>query len=164
VEIGRADSGCLVLEYRVSGRIADIELPPLTEASRGDELWKHTCVEAFVGASSRNGYYEFNWAPSQQWAAYQFNGYRSGKRVLSEISDIRFDVEAMTDRFTLRTSLRMDQLTDLPRNAPWRLGLSAVIEDRQGRLSYWALAHPPGKPDFHHEACFAHDFDPDARP
>ena len=22
--------------------------------------------------------------------------------------------------------------------------------------SYWALAHPPGKPDFHHSDCFAH--------
>ena len=39
--------------------------------------------------------------------------------------------------------------------APWRIGLSAVIEERHGRKSYWALAHPPGKPDFHHDDCFA---------
>jgi hypothetical protein len=38
-----------------------------------------------------------------------------------------------------------------------RLGLSAVIEDIDGRLSYWALKHPPGKPDFHHPDSFALD-------
>jgi hypothetical protein len=46
-------------------------------------------------------------------------------------------------------------LPDLPSDAPWLLGLSAVIEEMNGRLSYWALAHPPGKPDFHHADCFA---------
>jgi hypothetical protein len=32
-----------------------------------------------------------------------------------------------------------------------------VIEDMTGEFSYWALAHPPGKPDFHHSDCFAHE-------
>jgi hypothetical protein len=31
-----------------------------------------------------------------------------------------------------------------------RLGLSALIEDSDGGKSFWALAHPPGAPDFHH--------------
>ena len=35
------------------------------------------------------------------------------------------------------------------------LGLSAVIEEADGNVSYWALAHPPGKPDFHHSDCLA---------
>jgi hypothetical protein len=34
-------------------------------------------------------------------------------------------------------------------------GLSAVIADKDGRTAYWALAHPPGKADFHHKDCFA---------
>jgi hypothetical protein len=33
--------------------------------------------------------------------------------------------------------------------------LAAVIEDENGGLSYWALRHPPGKPDFHHPNAFA---------
>jgi hypothetical protein len=52
----------------------------------------------------------------------------------------------------------LGRLTELPRNAPWRLGLSALIEDTSGCKSYWALAHPPGKPDFHHADCFAYEF------
>ncbi len=35
-----------------------------------------------------------------------------------------------------------------------RLALSAVIEELDGTKSYWALRHPPGKPDFHHPDCF----------
>ena len=38
-------------------------------------------------------------------------------------------------------------------------GLSAVIEDPNGVLSYWALRHPPGKPDFHHPDTFALEID-----
>jgi hypothetical protein len=38
---------------------------------------------------------------------------------------------------------------------PWEYGLAAVIEEEGAVKSYWALAHPPGKPDFHHPTCFA---------
>jgi len=48
----------------------------------------------------------------------------------------------------------------LPRDVIWQLGLSAVIEEKSGRKSYWALAHPPGEADFHHSDCFAHEFSP----
>jgi hypothetical protein len=33
-----------------------------------------------------------------------------------------------------------------------------VIEETNGNKSYWALAHPPGKADFHHADCFALEF------
>ena len=36
-----------------------------------------------------------------------------------------------------------------------QLGLAAVIESADGALSYWALRHPPGEPDFHHRDAFA---------
>jgi hypothetical protein len=29
-----------------------------------------------------------------------------------------------------------------------------VVEEKDGLLSYWALNHPPGKPDFHHPDAF----------
>jgi hypothetical protein len=31
-----------------------------------------------------------------------------------------------------------------------RVGLTAVVESTDGRLTYWALAHPSPAPDFHH--------------
>jgi hypothetical protein len=60
----------------------------------------------------------------------------------------------------LQATVPIDRLPALSRKTPWRLGLSAVIEDKAGHMSYWALAHPPGKPDFHHMDCFAYEFSP----
>jgi hypothetical protein len=45
-----------------------------------------------------------------------------------------------------------------------RLGLAAVIEDRARVLSYWALKHPSGKPDFHHADSFVVTLDGEAMP
>jgi hypothetical protein len=144
----------LVLRWFVSGKISDLLLPPVTAATRMDELWRHTCFEAFVRASTREGYYEFNFAPSTQWAAYRFEDYRVGTSVLNEISAPRIEVKSDDAGFELQASLKLDRLPASPADAAWRLGLSAVIEEANGRLSYWALAHPPGEPDFHHPDCF----------
>jgi hypothetical protein len=158
VEQPRANS--LVLSYIVTGKISEIRIPPIMAAARSDELWRHTCFEAFLRASSSAEYYELNFAPSTQWAAYRFKSYRSGRRVVAEISAPPIEVRSSPGCYALRASLELDRLSGLPRNASWRLGLSAMIEDTSGRKSYWALAHPPGKPDFHHADCFAHEFSP----
>ena len=166
VEVGiarpRADS--LVLSYRVTGKMSEVRIPPFTAAARSDELWRHTCFEAFVGSSAGAAYYEFNFAPSTQWAAYRFDGYRNGMRVADEIGAPPIEVRSSPDSYTLQASLALDRLSGLPRKASWRLGLSALIEDSSGRKSYWALTHPPGKPDFHHPDGFAHEFFPDEQP
>jgi hypothetical protein len=157
VEVARPRAGSLVLCYVVTGKIGDLRLPPVMEAARADELWQRTCFEAFVCASTSAAYYEFNFAPSTQWAAYRFESYRSGMRVATEISAPRIDVQSGPECYTLQVRLELDQLSGLLRDTKWRLGLSALIEDTSGRRSYWALAHPPGKADFHHSDCFAHE-------
>ena len=42
----------------------------------------------------------------------------------------------------------------LPSGSQLQIGLSAVVEDTHGALSYWALAHPSARPDFHLSATF----------
>ncbi len=152
VEVARSPAGSLLLTYIVIGTIGDLRLPLVTAAARTDELWRHTCFEVFARPLLGEAYYEFNFAPSTQWAAYRFDRYRSGVRVATEIGAPRIDVQAVPERYTLQAVL---DLSRLPRDATWRLGLAAVIEETSGRKSYWALAHPPGQPDFHHSDCFA---------
>jgi len=154
VEAVRHDPSGLMLKYLVTGTIGDLRLLPVTTPVRADELWRHTCFEAFVQPSSGPAYYEFNFAPSTQWAAYRFSGYRSGMTVASEISPPRIEANSKGESYELQVLVDLDGLHDLPSNTPWRLGLSAVIEETTGRKSYWALAHPPGKPDFHHSDGF----------
>jgi hypothetical protein len=152
VEVARPRPGGLVLCYVVTGKMRDLRMPSVTAPTRADGLWLHTCFEAFVRASPSAAYYELNFAPSTQWAAYAFSDTRDGMRVASEIRAPGFAVESSEECYGLRVSSELDRL---PGDAIWRLGLSAVIEETGGRKSYWALAHPPGKADFHHSDCFA---------
>jgi len=160
VDVARPSVGNLGLSYVVHGNIGELRLPALTASARGDELWRHTCFEAFVGTSAGAVYYEFNFAPSTRWAAYRFGTYRGGMRVAMEIGAPTIDLRSEPDRYTLQVSLNVDELSALPRDVGWRLGLAAITEDRRGGRSYWALAHPPGRPDFHHFDCFALEFSP----
>jgi len=155
VDVARSRAGSLLLSYVVTGKIGDLGLPPVTAGARTDELWRHTCFEVFVRPLPGEAYYEFNFAPSTQWAAYRFDGYRSGMRVATEIDAPPIDVQAAPERYALQAAL---DLSGLPHDAGWRLGLAAVIEEVSGRKSYWALAHSPGQPDFHHADCFACEF------
>ncbi|WP_136163559.1 DOMON-like domain-containing protein [Sphingomonas flavalba] len=148
VRLSRAKGEALLVEFTVSGEIAALRLPPLAPPERTDELWRHTCFEAFGADPAGPGYLEYNLAPSSAWAAYRFDGYRTGMRA-ADVPPPSIVATADPARLTLAVRLA------LPVGGAGRLGLSAVIEDRGGRLSYWALAHPPGAPDFHHGDCFA---------
>jgi hypothetical protein len=159
VDVARPRANRLVLSYIVTGTMSDIRMPRVMAAARTDDLWRYTCFEAFVRASPSPAYYEFNFSPSTQWAAYRFDSHRSGMRV-AEVSTPAIEVRSMPDGTTVQASLELDRLPDLSREASWRLGLSALIEDQGGGMSYWALAHPPGKPDFHHTDGFALVFAP----
>jgi hypothetical protein len=160
VDVAQPSAGSVALSYIVHGNIDALRLPPVTAPTRGDELWQHTCFEAFIGTAVGAAYYELNFSPSTRWAAYRFDSHRSGMRIATEIGAPTIEVQSSPERYVLRASLNLDGLSDLPRDTGWRLGLAAITEDTHGGKSYWALAHPPGKPDFHHFDCFAHDFFP----
>jgi hypothetical protein len=153
VEVVRQQPHSLAFAYIVTGTISDLAVPPMAAATRTDELWRHTCFEAFVGSSLSTVYYEFNFAPSTQWAAYRFGDYRSDMRIATEINAPRITVESRPERYILQASLELDQLP-FSRDSTLRVALSAVIEEISGQRSYWALAHPAGKADFHHSDSF----------
>ena len=155
VDVVRTPQGVLGLRYLVAGRIDDLALPAKAASVRTDRLWEHTCFEAFLGEEGGEGYAELNVAPSTEWAGYRFDGYRGGMRE-APLPPPRIEVESGDERLEVRVAL---QLRSAERR---RLGLSAVIEERNGRKSYWALRHPPGAPDFHHPDCFAGELPPPA--
>lgn len=142
----------LRIEYVVTGAVGDIRFQPLATPERRDELWKHTCFEAFVGLADDRSYIEYNFSPSRNWASYRFDGYREGMAEAIDLPAPDIHVEAEDGaRFALTAWLDLGGLACREARS---LGLSAVIEAIDGRRSYWALAHPPGKPDFHHSDCF----------
>jgi hypothetical protein len=123
--------------------------------ARADALWKHTCFEAFIAPSDLPGYHEFNFSPSRDWAIYRFSAYREGMAPAKIEQAPQISLHRGDAGVELKATVRLESLADL-RGAPrLKVALAAVIEDENGRLSYWALRHAPGKPDFHHPNAFA---------
>lgn len=162
IEISAARRGPrqLTLNYRLRGNLDALRIGSTSKPVHGDGLWKNTCFEAFVSASPGDLYLEFNFAPSLKWAAYRFDGYRNNMREIEELEPPHVETSSDKRDYQMEVSLDLGGLSVLPANAIWHVGLSAVIEDASGRLSYWALTHPPGKPDFHHGDCFALELPP----
>jgi hypothetical protein len=136
----------LCVRYVVQGAIAALRIPGVVMPERADELWQHTCCEAFIGAED-GAYYEFNWSPGTRWAAYRFAGYRAGM-VNAAVGAPLITQSRNAERFELQAIIDCKSLA-LPEKR-WRIGITTVIEEMNGRKSYWALAHPSAKPDFHH--------------
>jgi hypothetical protein len=144
-----AGTGVLI-EYTLTGRIAELRIPLPAEPGRADGLWQQSCVEAFIALDDA-AYLEFNFSPSGEWAAYRFDGYRAGMRN-ADLPAPQIGVQMEAGRLAIAVAI---DLSALPRDHALPIGLSAVIEDADGDFSYWALAHPPEKPDFHDRTCFA---------
>lgn len=142
------DDGRTMLRYRLDG-CDSLVAPAYSGSSRTNDLWKTTCFELFLGNESP-AYFEFNFSPSGRWASYGFETYRSDPLEL----ELSFSPEIRTEQGTEIFLLTAYVASDDVRGAS-RLGVNAVVEEEGGHLSYWALAHPAGRPDFHHPACFA---------
>ena len=164
---------------------AALSLPAPVEPGRADGLWRSTCFELFLLDPATGGYREFNFSPSGEWAAYEFDSYRESMRALAtktpqitssnpdqfrlamhaRLRELGVDedfirlmlaadppeAEPEPERFALSAILDDPALSD---GRTWIAGICAVIEETDGTKSYWALAHPPGAPDFHHPDCF----------
>lgn len=146
--------GLVVFDYRVRGDISALRIPPLGEAQRTDGLWRHTCFEAFIRDAQGATYVEFNFSPSTHWAIYAFDRYREGMRPVPVHEPPVVTVQSADDHLSLRAAVPAVSIRGAVPAREHLLALSGVIEDRAGALSYWALAHPPGRPDFHHDAGF----------
>lgn len=143
---------CIVFHYCLRGDIARLRIPPQRDPARADNLWEHTCFEAFVGSDGDTAYREFNFSPSGQWAAYDFCAYR--QRISGEVAMPAPEISFFqTDgRLELEVALTISALPAAPAGGAWRIGFTAVVEAADaidGGHSYWALKHPAARPDFH---------------
>ncbi len=156
VSLHRATPSTLTLTYLVVGDMNRVSLSAYVGHGRADELWKTTCFEVFVRGEN-GAYVEFNFAPSGQWAGYAFNGYREAMRAIAGAPVTANGCRVETGSMGLIATIDLSTTPAVALDGPLTLGLSAVIEETSGAKSYWALAHAPGKPDFHHPDAFALD-------
>lgn len=152
VLIGWLTDGRLGLTYQVKGDLNPLCIPTWCDQARADGLWRHTCLEAFIMPDAGPAYREYNFSPSGHWAAYDFEAYRQGRLdslcSVPEISLVRTD-----NSLSLTARLAVPAEAGQARGR-LHIGLSAMLENLDGQLGYWALAHARDQPDFHHPDTF----------
>ncbi|MDD5461162.1 MAG: DOMON-like domain-containing protein [Methylococcales bacterium] len=149
----------LRLSYELTGDLGQIRVPAPQPPIVIDGLWEHTCFELFIGAQGKAGYREFNFSPSGRWAAYAFDDYRMRNAWTASRAPV-ISFAQSSNHLLLEAVIAAEDLPQNKADEPFQLGLTAVIEANDGRLSYWALHHPEVRPDFHHRAGFILSFDP----
>ena len=151
-------SATLNIWFGVGAPAARFVIPAGGEGVRSDGLWRTTCFEAFLARDGEPAYNEWNFAPSRDWAFYEFDDYRAGMHPAEVAAPPYIRVEDNLTWWTLGATVAV------PSGTTFDLGLSAVIEEQDGTKSYWALAHGDGPPDFHLRSCFAASLPPIAQP
>ena len=154
-----SDAFWLRLRWRIEG-VQALVVPPFAGKGRADELWRTTCFELFLMPQGGEAYCEFNLSPSERWAAYDFAAYRDG---MAERPVDREPQTMMRHGSTFAIFDASIPLSALPK-VDSVMNLAAVIEEEGGVKSYWALAHPADKPDFHDPACFVATLPAPTRP
>jgi len=144
----RREGRALALSYKLTGDLGRLHLPAPLPPAQADRLWERTCFEAFVKPEGGSAYIEFNFDPARRWATYAFDQYRRAA-ALTVIPAPRIGMPERNGGFVIAPTIYFEAA------GPVRVAFSAVIEETDGTKSYWALRHPPGKPDFHHPDCFA---------
>lgn len=156
--VGGETSGGLLLIYCISGDVSALKIPPPARPIQADGLWQHTCFEAFIAVAGEQAYRELNFSPSGQWASYCFSNERL-RDATAEAAQVQVEPKITTvvgaDSLRLQVWLPHSALPVLRHGKPLHWGLNAVLEDRSGQLSYWALCHPAARPDFHHRSSMA---------
>lgn len=147
------EQGQLRLHYRLSGPLEGLEIPLASPTpQRRDELWQSTCFEAFLGMAGSEGYWELNLSPAGHWNLYRLDGYRSGLRPEPRCSTVAMERQQALDALSLDLELNLSSL--VPAEAPLELSLTAVLQQRNGTCSYWALQHTGSEADFHRRDSF----------
>ncbi len=158
VRVQVRETDLLVLDYSVQGDLSRLRIPPPRTAQRADGLWRHMCFEAFLLTDDSPGYYELNFSPSGEWAAYRFSAYRTGMTPADGVGVPTTRLVSGASSLQVEAAIAVSAIQEvlLPQSpVPLRIALAAVMEDSAGSVSYWAQRHAHGKPDFHHPEGFA---------
>ncbi len=149
-EINQNDES-LFISFRINKGVELIDLGSTSpNKKRIQKLWEKTCFEFFI--KNQNGeYLEFNFSPSFEWNCFSFKTLRGPLVEWELMQTPATDILLSLDNFFLVTELKKIFFPKgfFEADSQCEISLTSVIKDRQGSISYWALAHKESRPNFH---------------
>ncbi|MBD2329378.1 DOMON-like domain-containing protein [Alkalinema sp. FACHB-956] len=156
--IDRRDN-ILALHYSLQGLLDSQDLldslaiaPPANCPERRDNLWETTCFEFFLGLPNSPQYWEFNLSPSGHWNVYRFTDYRQGMEPETQITSLPFQLKQWSNQLELAVEFDLASILSITQSLD--VGITTVIQDKSGTVTYWALTHLGEQADFHRRDSF----------
>ncbi|MFN6484470.1 MULTISPECIES: DOMON-like domain-containing protein [unclassified Nostoc] len=138
----------LAIRYMLEGDLKEIAIfLPSNTPLRKHKLWEDTCFEFFLGIKDSQRYWEFNLSPAGHWNVYRLDGYRQGMQEETAFENLPFSVHNQADGFALALDVDLDKI--ISANQEIEIGITTVVKDRGGSVTYWALTHLGAEADFH---------------
>lgn len=138
----------LTINYQLIGDLQEIVItPPSDTPKRQHELWQNTCFEFFLGMKNSQRYWEFNLSPAGHWNIYRFDSYRQGMQEETAFNVLPFSVEHQSGSLVLSVNVDLDKIVASEQLLD--VGITTVIKQKDGRVTYWALVHQGNEADFH---------------
>lgn len=147
------NSNTLDVSYELSGDIKDLLIPEKAGApARKTRLWEETCLELFLGISNSPVYREFNLSPAGHWNVFLFDAYRQGMREEPAFKSLPFNVQVSPDSFVLCLEIELNRIIRTGQSL--EAAVCAVVKQKNGNTSYWAVTHKGLQADFHRRDSF----------
>lgn len=148
----------IFISYKMCGDLAAIDLGEgHPNHARVMKLWEKSCFELFI-KTKEDSYIEFNFSPEFEWNCFYFP--KKGDPLLeyARMDFVKFDILLSLDVFHLIVEIDKKRFPDGFFQGPLHAGISSVIKEKNGRMSYWALSHEDIRPNFHHFDSFKYKF------
>ena len=151
------DGGRIGVEYDIYGVLSHLVIPEQVSGTTGkrlDDLWRHTCFELFVkeAGENKNAYLECNFAPSGAWNVYSFSSHRK-EMMQADVATIPEITTTPTKKiYSLRAEVDLTGL--ISDSSAVEVGVSCIVENRNGKQGHWAISHLGETPDFHDPRSF----------
>ena len=148
----------LFISYKLQGSLPEIDLGVgHPKHARVIKLWEKSCFELFI-KTEKNQYMEFNFSPDFEWNAFYFEKKGDPLKEFEKMNSVKMDILLSLEVFHLIVEIDKKKFPEGFFQGELTAGVTSVIKNKKGGLSYWALSHADTRPNFHHFDSFKYKF------
>lgn len=148
------------VSYRIRRNLPLLDLGNSTpNKTRLIKLWEKTCFELFI-KNNHDQYIEFNFSPNFEWNCFYFNKKSDPLVEWEQMQMPVIDILLSSEHFFLFVDIKKEFFPKGFFGVGFELcaGITSVIKEKTGSMSYWALSHADTRPNFHHFDSFKYKF------